>query len=84
MLEGGAYVSSPQIGTKGVDGFVSTSPQNGVLEVTFTDKPTELTQVLVKAPADSLPGDRVTVTVVFTDVDGNERRRVRMSTPHVG
>lgn len=76
MLEGGAFVSSPDIGTRGVDGFVNTSPTDGAVEVVFTDKPTELTQVLVKAPADSLPGDIVRVSVQYIDVDGASKSRV--------
>lgn len=76
MLEGDAFVSSPQIGSKGPDGFVSTTLDDESVEVTFTDKPTELTQVQVKAPTDSQPGDVVKVTVTYIYVDGKDRTRV--------
>ena len=76
MLEPGVVVSSPQIGEKQPDDFYSTSPTNGVLEVVFSEKPTELTQFKTKAPKDSQPGETVTVQVVFTDVDDKEVTRV--------
>ena len=76
MLQEGAFVSSEILDAPGPDGFVNTSPVDGVIDVDFSVKPTELTQVQVKAPADSTPGEIVTVSVLYTDVDGKTKTKV--------
>ena len=82
MLEGDRIAPIAGAGTPGPDGLVDIPTQpDGKVTVTFSTPPTELTQVQVRPPTGTEPGDEVTVTVTYTDEDGNEEPRVSMMQP---
>ena len=76
MLEGDRSAPIVGAGTPGPDGLVELPTTDGSVTVTFPTPPTELTQVKVKPPTGTQPGDVVTVTVTYTDENGNKQPKV--------
>ena len=77
LLGGNRIATIPGAGEPGPDGFVAFRNVNdsGIF-ITFPNPPTELSTIKVKRPADSLPGDDVTVSTAYTDEDGKEQSKV--------
>lgn len=77
MLEGDKISPIPGMGTPGPDGLTNIpTDDDGTVTVTFSTPPTELTQVKVRPPPGTQPGDEVTVTVTYTNEDGEEVPKV--------
>lgn len=77
MLEGDKIVPIPGSGTPNPEGLVNIPTQpDGTVTVTFPLPPDEITQIKVKPPPGTQPGDEVTVTVTFTDEDGSTTTEV--------
>jgi len=76
MLEGETIARIPGAGTPGPDGLVELPSPEGKVTVPFATPAKQLTQLKVNPPAGTQPGDKVTVTVKFTNEDGTEEPKV--------
>ena len=76
MLEEGRAVPVNAAGTPGPDGFINVESPNGKAIINFPT-PSELTQLQIRTPTGLNPGDRVTVTVEYTNEAGVLKPKVR-------